>query len=390
MPWRQSSAMDERIRFLVRAEQPAQPLEQLCQEFGVHRTTGWRWRKRLEETGRIDQLAERSRKPAHSPRRIAFEIEERIVELRRERGWGGLKLKLLLEREGVAISVATVNRVLKRRELISPADSHPPAGRRFERDAPNQLWQMDFKGIRDHLAVRYGSVYPLSILDDHSRFLVGLFPLAQPDGGSAMHSLRAVFEAYGLPEAMLMDHGAPWWSPSNGHGLTRLTVALMKQGIQLLFSAVGHPQTQGKVERLHRTMQHSIDHRARSFPGWQDWAEQFRQEYNYVRPHQALAMAVPAERYHPSPRAWQEHPPGWDYELNCKVERLNSKGCVTHRGRRWFVCEALAGEEVALEPWRDALLVRYRTTYVRQLDLQTGSTRPLLTHRLGGPPLRAG
>lgn len=379
MPWAETCAMDERIRYLVRVERGEQSQVELCGEFGVHRATGWRWRKRWEQCGRLEEVAERSRRPLRSPRQTAGQIEERIVELRREHGWGGLKLQRLMEREGHAVSVATVNRILRRRGLIGAADSHPPAWRRFEREEPNQLWQMDFKGVKDHWAARHGTVYPLSILDDHSRFLVGLFPLAEATGVAAMRSLRQAFEPYGLPEAMLMDHGTPWWSTANGHGLTWLAVELMKQGIRLYFSGIGHPQTQGKVERLHRTMEQSIRHRGASFPGWQVWAEQFRQEYNHVRPHQALALAVPAEKYRPSPRQWREHPPPWDYETGCVVERLNSKGCLTHGGQRYFVCEALAGQDVAVETIRETILVRYRSTYVRQIDTHSGKTRPLLS-----------
>ena len=386
MPWKQTDAMEERIRYVVRAERQSNSLSELSAEFGIHRTTGWRWRKRLDQIGRIEDLSEHSRRPHRSPNQTSPEVQLRILELRQKYGWGALKLRVLLEREGQTVSVATINRVLARNGAIRPEDSHRPAFQRFERSAPNQLWQMDFKGVKEPMGARHGTIYPLSILDDHSRFLVGLFALRDPNGELTLQSLRRVFEPYGLPEAMLMDHGTPWWSTSNGHGLTHLTVALMKQGIRLYFSGIRHPQTQGKVERLHRTMQQAMerDMDGEGFPGWEVWTERFRQEYNQVRPHQALAMAVPAQRYQPSQRVYRDNPPPWEYESGAEVRRLNSKGCVKYRSQRYFVCEALAGEEVVVETLQERILVRYRQTYVREIEVETGRTWPLvIPHRAG-------
>jgi transposase InsO family protein len=378
MPWKQTHAMEQRIRYVFQAEQRHEPDQQLCESFGIHRTTGWRWRKRLEAVGQIEQLGEHSRRPHHSPHETSSGIQCRVLELRETYGWGALKLQVLLAREGCLVSVATINRILKRHGAIEPGAAPRPATRRFERDRSNQLWQMDFKGIKDALAARCGMAYPLSVVDDHSRFLVGLFPLSDPGGASTWASLERVFGDYGVPDAMLMDHGTPWWSPSNGHGLTQVSVALIEQGIRLYFSGIGHPQTQGKVERLHRTMEHSLTRPGARFRGWAEWAAEFRHEYNHLRPHQALQMQVPAERYRASTREFQRRPAAYDYGAGAQLYRLNSKGCATYGRRRYFVCEALAGQEVALEPFRERILVRYRTTYVREIDVRTGATRPLM------------
>lgn len=238
MPWKQTNEMEERIRFVVRAEQEGISLTGLCQEFGIHRATGWRWLRRRKEIGPIEELREYSRKPHHSPRQTETRIEERILALRQKYGWGALKRQVLLAEEGEKISVSMINRLLKRGGVIPAEESHRPAFRRFERREPNQLWRMDFKGVKERLVARHGTMYPLSVLDDHSRFLVGLFALPEPSGAATLECLRQIFEPYGLPEAMLMDHGSPWWSTSNGHGLTRLTVALMKQDIRLYFSGI--------------------------------------------------------------------------------------------------------------------------------------------------------
>ena len=378
MPWKQTNGMEERIRYVVRAERASGSLNELSAEFGIHRTTGWRWRQRLQQVGRIEELAERSRRPLRSPRQTGAALQQRIVELRRQYGWGALKLGVLLQREGLAVATSTIHRVLLRHGLIGPEETHRPAVRRFERSAPNELWQMDFKGLRQRMAAAQGAVYPLSIEDDHSRYLLGLFLLAEPSGELTLRCLRRVFEPYGLPEAMLMDHGVPWWSNSNGHGLTQLSVALLKQGIRLYFSGVRHPQTQGKVERLHRTLEQALERDWAHFPGWEPWAERFRQEYNQLRPHQALGLAVPAARYRPSPRPYLDPAPRWEYESGSDVRRIDHKGCLAQGGQRLFVCEALAGEEVAVETLGGRLLVRYRQTYVREIDLPSSRTRPLV------------
>src|SRR3984893_9120751 len=135
MPWKQSSEMDERIRYVVQAERQDETLSELSQEFGIHRSTGWRWRKRLEQVGRIEDLAEHSRRAGRGPSETCALVQQRILELRGKHGWGGLKLAALLKREGMVVSAATVNRVLARHGAIRPPASHRPAGERFEQGA---------------------------------------------------------------------------------------------------------------------------------------------------------------------------------------------------------------------------------------------------------------
>ncbi len=134
-----------------------------------------------------------------------------------------------------------------------------------------------------------------------------------------------------------MDHGTPWWATSSGHGLTRLSVSLIKQGIRLYWSGVGHPQTQGKVERFHRTLKHAVRHHGRpqTLSEWENALHHFLKEYNHVRPHEALQMAVPAERYHPSPKQYNPQPSQWEYLQGAIVKRLNSQGCLDYHHRRY-------------------------------------------------------
>ena len=380
MPWKRMDVSEQRVQFVIRAASGKETMQELCREFGISRPTGYVWRRRYEQAGSITGLGERSRRPWRSPRRTAAGKEERVVTLRQETGWGAKKLQILLAEEELALPVRTIHRILKRRGLVSAEDVHAAAVERFERAQPNELWQMDGKG---EYRTRDGVCYPLSILDDHSRYAVGLYALPAFSAERVQECLVRTFQCYGVPEAMLMDHGSQWWSSTNGYGLTWLSVRLIEQGIQLHFGRIGHPQTQGKVERFHRTLDEAIEHEGRpqELAEWEPTLARFRQRYNEVRPHEALGMKRPAERYRPSARAYQPHPPEWEYPEGSEVRRLNTQGCLDYGRKRWFVCEALASQRVRLEHLDGKLLVSYRHMYVREIDLGTGTSRPVVFAR---------
>ncbi len=374
MPWQERDMRSERIRFVVRSLEAGVNMSVLCREFGVSRQTGYKWRRRYLEVGSFQQLVEQSRRPHHSPRRTPEWVEARVEALREATGWGGKKLGVLLAEEGISIASSTVDRILKRRGLVRTGDRHRAATRRFCRERPNELWQMDFKG-----QCRVGSggwCYPLSILDDHSRFAIGLRALPSPDGQRVQRSLVRCFKRYGVPEAMLVDHGTPWWSNTNGHGLTRLGVFLLKQNVRLLYSGYGHPQTQGKVERFHRTLDEALEWHGRpqSLTDYGRAFQRFRQTYNQLRPHEALALEVPARHYRPSSRAYQPQPAAWEYPEGSEVRTLNSQGSLELPRARLFVCHALAGEPVRCQRFNNRMLITYRHMHIREIDLATGRT----------------
>ncbi|MCP4568703.1 MAG: IS481 family transposase [FCB group bacterium] len=378
MPWKCVDVMEERIKFIFLALQKGANFSRLCYNFGISRPTGYLWLNRYLESGSFAAVGELSRRPHHTANKTSRDLESRVIALRRKHGWGARKLRELLLRDGLDMKEATINRILKRNDLIKPEDSHRPALKRFERERPNELWQMDFKG--DYKADE-GRCYPLSLLDDCSRFAVGLYALSRQNTPVVYNSLVHAFETYGVPEAMLMDHGVPWWSTTNGHGLTRLSVRLVKQGIKLRFSGVRHPQTQGKVERFHRTLEHAVNHHGKptSMSGWKQMFTYFIDEYNRIRPHEALQMDVPANRYKPSPKAYNPNPPEWEYPLGSTVKRLNPQGCFDYRHRRLFVCEALGGERVQIQKTDNKLLVKFRNVYIREINTKNGRSVSLLT-----------
>lgn len=370
--------MEERIEFIAQALGENVSFSQLCREFEISRPTGYRWLNRYREIGGFVQLEEKSRRPHHSPRQTAARIEEEVKKARVRYGWGARKLKdrLWIEK-GIDLTETTINRILRRKELIAPEESHQRAVKRFEKKSPNELWQIDFKG---DYRLSKGCCYPLSLLDDHSRFSVGLYGLSDQQGETVHACLVETFEKYGVPQAMLMDHGTPWWSTTNAHGLTWVSVSLIKQGIRIYLSGVRHPQTQGKVERFHRTLKAAMRHRGvpETLSEWKVALQEFRHEYNHIRPHEALEMSVPASRYQHSDRAYNPDPPEWEYPEGSIVKRLNTQGCLEYNRRRYFVCEALAGERVQVEQAEKYLLVSYRHMYVRQIEVESGRTEALV------------
>lgn len=373
MPWKETSPVEERIQFVVKALDCTVPFARLCQHFGISRQTGYKWLHRYEEVHSITALQEQSRRPRHSPGQISCEVEQRAIAFRQKYGWGAKKLQVLLHQEGLHASLATLNRILDRNDLILPQDRHRPATKRFERERPNMLWQMDFKG---HFVISEGRCYPLSILDDHSRFLIGLYPLLGQRAEMVHGCLLQVFERYGLPDAMLMDHGLPWWNANGNQGLTWLSTDLIKQGIRLYFAGYRHPQTQGKVERFHGTLQQALDHHGQptALQACADMFSTLRQDYNHVRPHEAINMATPAELYWPSSKRYQPSPPQWEYPSDMQVVRLNSRGMLPYRSTRYFVCEALANEQVGVRELDGKAVVTYRHMLIREIDLKTKRT----------------
>ena len=378
MNWGNRDVSEKRVEFVVRAASGKEQIRKLCREFKISPQTGYKWLKRYRAEGTLAAVVEQSRRPKTSPQRTCSEWEARVVEQRKQRpDWGARKLSPLLEQEGVSLPVITIHRILLRHQLVREQDRHRPAVQRFEREEPNQLWQMDHKGLPQ----RYSKdVMPLSILDDHSRYLVGLAALPNTGARPLLEYLPQVFERCGVPEAMLVDHGTPWWNAQACWGLTRVSLWLMKQDIELIHSGLRHPQTQGKVESSHRALQRQLNVRGwpASVADWPEWLNRFSQEWNHVRPHEALGLKTPAQCWHPSPRQYQSSPPAFVYPDEFIVKRVREHGQINFERRSFTGPAALAGEEVGLQHLEgNRFVVRYRRTVIRELDVSTGVSRPI-------------
>lgn len=378
MPWLESNVRDQRIQFVLAARRPGANRSAVCRAFGISRKTGYKWLGREARAGSVAALGEWSRRPHHSPHATSRRVVDRIGELRSTFGWAGEKLAVLLAVEGISLSPRTIDRIIQREGWTRTDAAPTPALRRFVHGTPNELWQMDAKGA--YPVEPRGRCHPLSIVDDHSRYAVGLTALPTLETGLVQPALIRTFEQYGVPRALLMDHGSPWWSTKGSAGLTTLGVFLLKQGIRLIYGAVRHPQTQGKVERFHRTLGERLRWVGvpRTLGGFERAFAWFRDEYNHVRPHEALGMEPPALHFRPSLRPYQPRPRPWVYPSGCDVRRVRSNGNVSLASVEYFISMALQGEDVACIPHGGRVLVMYRHMYVRELHPRSHQSVPLM------------
>ena len=339
---------DQREEFVRLASQADANVSELCRRFGISRKTGYKWLNR-------DDLEDRSRRPHSSPARTCEQLEAQVVAVRAQHpAWGARKIAHVLARDqGVHIARSTANSVLCRHGLINPAASQAAtAWQRFEHERPNALWQMDFKG---HFPTDTVRCHPLTVLDDHSRFNVVLHALDGERREPVQQVLRSAFERYGLPERINADNGPPWGSPMEG-SLTTLGVWMIRLGVRLSHSRPHHPQTNGKDERFHRTMQAELlsSRRFRDLDDAQRHLSHWRHIYNFKRPHQAIGMQTPASRYSASARSMPSKLPPVEYGAQDIVRRVGDGGRIHFRGKAWRVGRALIGQHVALRPHSDS------------------------------------
>ena len=297
MPWKESTCMSERHEFVLLASAPEANVSLLCRRFSISRKTGYKWLTRYLAGGAA-ALCEQSRRPHNSPRRTEQSVQERVLALRSEHpAWGGRKLRARLAALGRTElpAASTITAILRRHGRVAPeASQRRRPFCRFEHAAPNDLWQMDFKG---DFALGAGRCYPLTVLDDHSRFSLGLRACRSQHREGVQEALTSIFGRYGLPRRMSMDNGFPWGLFVGGRSRwTQLTLWLVRLGVRVSHSRPYHPQTQGKDERFHRTLKLELLRGS----AWRDLAEcqqsfdRWRTAYNCERPHEALPGAPQA------------------------------------------------------------------------------------------------
>ena len=351
MSWKECDQVSLRNEFVQLAKVEGANISELCRHFGISRKTGYKWRDRWAAEG-LQGLSDQSRRPVTSPGQTSADVEQAVLKIRGlHPAWGGRKIRRVLEREGVAAppSASTITQILHRHQLISEAASTAAtAWTRFERAQPNELWQVDFKGEFKTAAGNW--CYPLTILDDHSRFSVGMYCCGNQQQVTVKPHFREVFLRYGIPRAIYVDNGNPWGTKGQEQRHTQFTAWLMRQDIAVIHGRPSHPQGRGKLERFHRTLKLEVlqDRQFANLGESQVAFDAWRETYNLRRPHEALELAVPASRYRVSERVYQEPTQAYEYSSRFEVRRANRSGQLSFQGTTYKVSEAFAHEPLGL------------------------------------------
>ena len=381
MPFEECSIVESRGEFCRLGLAPGANKRELCRRFGVSPQTGYKWLSRFSALGDAG-LDDLSRRPLGSPSRTVEAIEARVVGVRREHpAWGGRKIRKVLENEGLAgvPSASTITAILGRHGLLDgPGAGERRAVQRFEHEAPNDLWQMDFKG---HVAMAKGRCHPLTMLDDHSRYCLELGACADERTLTVRERMTSVFRRHGLPKRILADNGPPWGTAGSDQRHTPLTVWLLDLEVAVSHGRPHHPQTQGKEERFHRSMKAEVlgDRVFDGLTQAQAAFDAWREVYNAKRPHQAIGMATPATRYRMSPRPMPDSIGPPDYEPGVPTRKVDPGGWLSFKGRVVNCPKAFAGRRLALRATeQDGVFdLCYRRHVLSKVDLRENMVKPV-------------
>ncbi len=380
MPWKESNLMDERIKFVGRLLE-GEKMALLCREFGISRKTGYKLFERYEDCG-VQGLCDRSRRPYRHANQLPYQIERSILGLKKEYpSWGAPKLREKLRRQYPMIAapaISTVHAVLDRHGLVQRRRRRRYKAQGTELQdgkQPNQLWCADYKGEFMLGNKRY--CYPLTITDYHSRYLLACEGLESTKEPFAFSVFERTFKEYGLPNAIRTDNGLPFSSPNALFGLSRLSVWWLRLGIGIERIKPGHPQQNGRHERMHLTLKKECKPVAFNFLQQQEKLEDFQSRYNHQRPHQAIAMKYPAELYLPSTRVYRGLP-----EL--EYPYCDKTITVTHCGRiclgklKINLSQVFAGQKIGITQTDDKVwLVSFMHYDLGYFDLETCRVDPL-------------
>ena len=362
--------MEEKLRFVFEYERDEQSMTELCANFGIARETGYVWLRRYRAQG-LAGLLELNRAAQRHPNQTAAGLEQAIVELRQAHmRWGPRKLKRVLERDQPGRSwpaSSTIGELLKREGLVVGRKQRrrtaPYSAPLAHADDCNRVWCADFKGwFRTGDGAR---IDPLTLSDAYSRYLLRCQAVAKTDSERVRAIFEAAFREYGMPQAIRSDNGAPFASTAIA-GLSRLAVWWIKLGIVPERIEAGHPEQNGRHERMHRTLKQEVAMPpAENRRAQQRELDRFRQEYNQVRPHEALGMQTPASVYEPSPREYPRRVSEVEYPDTMLVRSVKSQGMFRWKKHDVFLSEVLWGERIGLLPIDE----RWFTIYFAQLPL---------------------
>ncbi len=372
--------MDERVKFIAAYLRGELAVSRLCDAFGVSRKTAYKWIARYAEGG-VSELVERSRRPRSHPKAMSPEVESLIIATRKEHAfWGPKKLLAVLRGSypGLKLpALSTVGHLLARRGLTHPrrpVRRSSPYGQPFlGYDKPNAVWCADFKG---HFRLLDRTrCHPLTISDGYSRYLLRCEALRHPRHEPVKAVFEQTFREYGLPDAIRTDNGPPFSSTTLG-GLSHLAVWWIRLGIRPERIQPGRPDQNGRHERMHRTLKHeAVGPDRLDFTAQQARFDEWRKEYNEVRPHEALEQEPPAKYYQPSPRPYPAELPEPEYPANFEIRRINHAGSLLWDRHKYYVSWSLQMQLVGLEEVSDGNWVLYFGP--RRLAVVDGTTKKL-------------
>jgi putative transposase len=364
MPWREASPMDQRTQFIADHLRDTLTITELCELYGISRKTGYKWIDRYLRHGPAG-LEEHSRRPRCSPNQTSDEIVSAILEARRRHPqWGGRKLLALLHKHHPRWSLpgrSTASEILKRHGMVPRRRrrrriGHPGKPTRHIL-AANDVWSADFKG--QFLTGDGWYCYPLTVADGFSRFLLGCQALGSTAEADAKPVFTRLFKEYGLPRRMRTDNGVPFATPTLGR-LSKLSAWWVRLGIVPEFIEPGHPEQNGRHERMHRTLKAATTRPAAgSLAAQQRRFNLFREEFNHERPHEALDDATPAACYTPSPRPMPDRLPPLEYPDRFETRYVSANGGIRWNSRWVNVSTVCAGEYVGLEEIADGVWTVY-------------------------------
>jgi putative transposase len=375
MPWAETCAMSEKTRFIRELMTGDETMTALCERYGISRNNGYKWRERFLAEGPAG-LEERSRARSHHPNATPEDAELRVRHLRLEHPtWGPKKLVAWLKRHEPDLAVpapSTVGELLKRAGLSEPRGHSRrvprPQGIETADGRPNALWCVDHKG---HFDTKNGRrCVPLTLTDHHSRYLLGLHATTSTRFAQVRPMLLFHFSEYGLPEAIRSDNGAPFASRAPG-GLSAFGVLLAKLGIRHERIEPGHPEQNGRHERMHRTLKaETASPPAETLRAQQAAFRAFQEEFNNQRPHEALGQRTPADFYSASTRPFTriESP---EYAPEFTVCEVGDNGTIRHRGLRLYVGRALDRELVGCREVNRMVEVYFCAVHLGSADLRS-------------------
>lgn len=358
-------------------------IRELCREYGISAKTGYKWRDRFIRSGEAG-MKELSRRPHSHATGLEEAVVCEIIRLKQAHlHWGPRKIQALYKRKhgGALPSESSFKRVLERAGLTVPRRLKRRAqtgrlGSGFRAEQPNDVWTVDFKGWwRSWQGER---VEPLTVRDEYSRMILELRALADGRTRSVRECFEPLFERHGLPRAIRSDNGSPFASVQGLLGLTKLSAWWLALGIDLERNRPGCPQDNGGHERMHRDIRCELEHSR--IPADQEAFDQWREEYNTQRPHEALDMRVPAQVYERSERNYEGTPEDIEYGWS-QTRRVQKIGTIRYGQESIYLSTALAGWSVSLEQRTDGLLdVWFSKLLLGQLDPRTASFIPVRTN----------